>query len=159
MYSCLQGRQLSFLHDVLAYELMNPLRRGEAIATRSGDIGESIDLSPTHPLYRYGVGRYHVDPAIDVPAVEVVEDRSPPEHQPRTRRHTPKGQACGWIETRTGNCKRKKPSVSHYYKWDDESGRGSRYIPAAKLAAATVMIYEQRRSVAEVLEFLGGDRP
>jgi hypothetical protein len=87
---------------------------------------------------------------------------SPPEQPRRTRRHIPKGKACGWIEQRWGNKNREKPSVSHYYKWDAAEGRGSRYIPAAKLPEVTALIYEQRRSVDEVLQFLsegGDDRP
>jgi hypothetical protein len=82
---------------------------------------------------------------------------SPPEQKlARSRRHTPKGKACGWIEERQGNKARKKASVSHYYKWDDAEGRGSRYIPAGKVEQVKEMVYGESRSVAEVLGFLNG---
>jgi hypothetical protein len=73
---------------------------------------------------------------------------------PRSRRHTPKGKACGWIEERQGNKSRKKASVSFYYKWDDAEGRGSRYIPAGKVQEVTAMVYERCCSVWLVLKFL-----
>jgi len=68
---------------------------------------------------------------------------------------TPKGKASGWIEERVGNKSWKKPSVSHIYKWEDATGKHSLYIKASKVVRVMAMVYEERRSVEEVLKFLG----
>jgi hypothetical protein len=83
---------------------------------------------------------------------------SPPERSPPIAAAHPKGKACGWIEERQGNKARKKASVSYYYKWDDAEGRGSRYIPAGKVERVREMVYEERRSVGDVLRVLGDEK-
>jgi hypothetical protein len=154
----LRGTQFPFILNVPLYPLENPPRRGDRLTTSAGIATVThIDQVGKEQVfwadYGSGIAQPHVS--------EGILSVSSPEHPSRTRRHIPKGQACGWIEQRTGNKKREKPSVSHYYKWDGVGGRGSRYIPAAKLAKVTALIYEQRRSVDDVLQFLseGGDRP
>lgn len=88
-----------------------------------------------------------------------IETASSPPEQPtesatsKTRRHTPKGEASGWIEERTGNKKRQNPSISYYYCWDDTDGRHRRYIPAGKLWRVQQM-WESRRSVDEIVAYL-----
>ena len=72
----------------------------------------------------------------------------------RRRRHTPKGSASGWIEQRQGNKGRKRPSASYYYRWEDEVGKHSLYIPISKLRRVR-KLWRQRRSVVEILEVLG----
>jgi len=79
----------------------------------------------------------------------------PTPHTPSSppRRHSPRGQASGWIEERQGNCKRKIPSTSYYYGWQDQGGKYKRYIPAAKVYRVQQMIAE-RKTVAQILSFL-----
>jgi hypothetical protein len=48
------------------------------------------------------------------------------------------------------------PSVSYFYKWEDLEGKHSLYIKAAKVERVREMVYGERRSVTEVLNFLGG---
>jgi len=78
----------------------------------------------------------------------------PTPHTPSPpRRHSPRGQASGWIEERQGNRKRKSPSTSYYYGWQDQGGKYKRYIPAAKVYRVQQMIAE-RKTVAQILSFL-----
>lgn len=74
-------------------------------------------------------------------------------HKASPRRHVPKGQASGWIEERLGNKRRKNPSVSYYYCWDDGEGRHRRYIPVRKRGRVQ-QLWAERRSVAEILAAL-----
>ena len=82
---------------------------------------------------------------------------SPPEHLSR-RRHSPKGEACGWIEQRQGNKGRKNPSISYYYCWDEvvatgETQRQKLYIKVNQLRTVRRMV-DERRSVEEILGIL-----
>jgi hypothetical protein len=149
----LRGTQLAFSIDVPSYELENPPRRGDRLLTSAGT------ATVTHTAlvgreqviwadYGSGISQPHVS--------EGILSVSPPEQPRRVRRHTPKGKASGWIEERIGNKSREKPSVSHYYKWDDVKCRGSRYIPAGKVERVKGMVYGECRSVAEVLGVLDG---
>jgi hypothetical protein len=133
-----------------------PLQVGDQVRVRRGccaglvstvtaiqpDLAHSIQLEP-------GKGRYRP---------ELLERiGSPPEPFPspeRSRRHSPKGQASGWIEERIGNRKRRNPSTSYYYRWQDESGRHSRYIPAGKLWRVQQMVEVEGKTIAEILEVL-----
>jgi hypothetical protein len=85
--------------------------------------------------------------------------RFPPEQNdldaaPRYRRHSPKGKACGWIEKREGNKQRKKPSLNYYYCWETPTSRQKLYIPVRKRWRIQQMVEEERRTIAEILEFL-----
>ena len=81
--------------------------------------------------------------------------RSP--EQPRTaerqRRYSAKGHACGWLEERLGNTKRKNPTTSYYYCWQDGEQRGKQYVPVRKMAAVQQMLSD-RRSVDDILAVL-----
>lgn len=79
----------------------------------------------------------------------------PPRKQ---RRHSPKGKASGWIEERLGNLKRRNPSTSNYYCWQQGTTRGKQYIPARKLSTVQQMI-DQRCSVDEILDLLSRKIP
>jgi hypothetical protein len=152
----LRGTQLAFSIDVPSYELENPPRRGDRVLTSAGTatVTHTVLVGREQVIwadYGSGISQPHVS--------EGILSVSPPEQPRRIRRHTPKGKASGWIEERQGNKARKKVSVSHYYKWDDAEGRGSRYIPAGKVERVRGMVYEQCCGVAEVLQFLNeGDR-
>jgi hypothetical protein len=148
----LRGTQLSLTVNVPTYELENPPRKGDRLTTSAGVATVThIDQAGKEQViwadYGSGISQPHVS--------EGIMAVSPPERSPRSRRHTPKGKASGWIEERQGNKARKKASVSHYYKWDDVEGRGSRYIPAGKVERVRGMVYGERSSVVEVLGFLG----
>jgi hypothetical protein len=148
----LQGSQLSFLIEVPPYELANPPRVGDRIATTAGSATVTrIDQAGQESIFWADYGSGIPQPH----ASEAIQSTEPAPSPQRVRRHTPKGKASGWIETRNGNVKRKRPSVSHFYKWEDVEGRGSRYIPAGKVERVRV-VYGERRSVVEVLGFLGG---
>jgi len=157
----LQGKQLALVINVPIYELENPPRKGDRFTTTSGIATVThIQLAGKEQVFWADYGSGIPQPHVSEGILSVLP--SPPESSPleqkspgRSRRHTPKGKACGWIEERVGNKKREKPSVSFYYKWDNVEGRGSRYIPAGKVERVRGMIYGERRSVAEVLKFLG----
>jgi hypothetical protein len=69
------------------------------------------------------------------------------------RRYSPKGKAVGWIEERQGNKKRKTPSTSYYYCWQDATGKHKTYIKASKVTRVHQMV-DQRRPTQEILDFL-----
>jgi hypothetical protein len=69
------------------------------------------------------------------------------------RRHSQKGHACGWIEERHGNKKRKSPTTSYFYCWLDQGQRKKRYVPSGKLYRVNQLL-DQRRPVQEIVEFL-----
>jgi len=71
----------------------------------------------------------------------------------RRRRYPGKGKASGWIEERKGNRKRKNPSISHYYRWEDTGGKHSKYIQVRKVARVQQMI-GAGCPVGEILEVL-----
>lgn len=83
-------------------------------------------------------------------ALKVLE-KLPPRRKPKAKGK--RRPASGWIETREGNKQRKKPSVSHYYCFDQQGQRTRKYIPAAKVATVKQMV-GNRRPVAEILEAL-----
>lgn len=68
-------------------------------------------------------------------------------------RYSPKGQAVGWIEGRQGNQKRKTPSTSYYYCWQDATGKHKRYIKASKVTRVHQMV-TQRQPTQTILDFL-----
>lgn len=69
------------------------------------------------------------------------------------RRHSQKGHACGWIEERQGNKKRKNPTTSYFYCWLEGGQRRKRYIPSGKLYRVNQLL-DQRRPSPEIVEFL-----
>jgi hypothetical protein len=146
---------------VPTYELDFPPRAGDRLLTTSGIATVThIDQAGNEQVfwadYGSGIPQPHVSEGILSVSPSPSESSPPEQKLARSRRHTPKGKACGWIEERQGNKARKKASVSHYYKWDDAEGRGSRYIPAGKVERVREMVYGESRSVAEVLEVLTG---
>lgn len=92
--------------------------------------------------------------------VKVGGERSPAVSVPRpapSRRYRARGRASGWIETRVGNTRRKRPSLSHYYRWDSPQGRVTEYICADRVAAVSQMLAENRPAL-EVLRFVMAGR-
>ena len=87
--------------------------------------------------------------------------RSPSEQRSRQqRRHSPKGEACGWIQERLGNKGRKNPSISDDYCWDEVVSTGETqqqrlYIKVKQLATVR-RLADERRSGEEILGILGG---
>lgn len=152
----LQGRQLALVINVPIYELENPPRSGDRLTTSSGIATVThIEQVGKEQVFWADYGSGIPQPHVSEGILSVSLPEQSPELSPRTRRHTPKGKASGWIEERVGNKSRKKPSVSHIYKWEDAVGKHSLYIKAAKVARVMEMVYGERRSVGEVLEFLG----
>ncbi len=78
------------------------------------------------------------------------------------RRHSPKGHAVGWLEERLGNLKRRTPSTSYFYCWQDgvsdseKPRRHKHYVPVRHMADVRQMI-NQRCSVDDILSFLSSD--
>ncbi|MBE7379845.1 MAG: hypothetical protein F6J95_000350 [Leptolyngbya sp. SIO1E4] len=104
-------------------------------------------------------GRSVSPPEPDV-LVRVVSPSVADSTEGELRRHSPKGQASGWLETRIGNKTRKHPSTSYYYCWDEvvaagETRRQKVYVKVSKVAAVRHMLNE-RRSVEEILRVLQG---
>ena len=73
------------------------------------------------------------------------------------RRHSPKGKAVGWLKERQGNTRRKKPTTSYFYCWDEpvqdgqaEYQRHQVYVPVRAIAQVQAMIAE-RQPVGVVL--------
>jgi hypothetical protein len=92
--------------------------------------------------------------------LEKISRSSPPEQLPGKssqpqRRHSPKGQATGWIEERIGNKQRKNPCTSYYYCWQEGERRMKVYVKARKMYRLQQMV-EARCSVGEILSFLNG---
>lgn len=85
---------------------------------------------------------------------------SPEQHdQPSalaSRRHSAKGQAVGWIEERLGNLKRKHPSTSYYYCYQEGDRRNKHYVPVRHMADVRAMV-NHRCSVDDILSFLSKD--
>lgn len=145
----LKGRQLSLVVEVPPYPLENLLRRGKQIQTHSGTATVThIKRAGKADIIFADYGSGHTQPHLPESLL------SSPEQQQRTRRHSPKGKASGWIEERQGNKKRSKPSISYYYRWEDATGKHSRYIPAGKLGQVQRMCEVEGRAIAEVLEVL-----
>lgn len=151
--SPLRGEQLSLIIEVPAYPIANPARgepittaSGRAIVTHTERVGQEQIIWAD---YGSGISQPHLSESLLPPEQLVVFPSSP-----RRRRHSLKGQASGWIEERVGNRKRKTPSLSYYYRWQDAFGRHSRYIPSRKLWRVQQMVEVERRSIEEVLEVL-----
>lgn len=143
----LKGLQLSVLVDAPAYPLENQPRRGDRIQTSSGAATVThLERAGRADIIFADYGSGHTQPHIPESLL------SPPERT--QRRHSAKGQASGWIEQRQGNKKRSKPSISYYYRWEDATGKHSRYVPAGKLERVQRMCEVEGRTIAEVLELL-----
>jgi hypothetical protein len=157
----LRANQRVILSEVPIYELDFPPRAGDRLTTSAGiatvtHIEQAGKEQVIWADYGSGISQPHVSEGILSVSPSLSESSPPEQKLARSRRHTPKGKACGWIEERQGNKARKKASVSYYYKWDDAEGRGSRYIPAGKVEQVREMVYGQCCGVAEVLQFLNG---
>jgi hypothetical protein len=145
----LKGLQLSIVVEAPPYPLENPPRRGNRIITCSGTaiVTHTQKAGKADIIFAdYGSG--YAQPHVAESLL------SPPEQQQRTRRHSSKGKASGWIEERQGNKKRSKPSISYYYRWEDVTGKHSRYIPTRKLEQVQRMCELEGRTIAEILEVL-----
>lgn len=154
----LRGEQLTLVIEVPTYPIANPAQ-GEQIITASGRaIVTSTEPAGREQIiwadYGSGIAQPHVTESLIPP--EQIPQLSPTPSRPR--RHSHKGEASGWIEERTGNRKRRNPSTSYYYRWQDEAGRHSRYIPAGKVWRVQQMVEVERRPITEVLEVLNGSR-
>ena len=77
--------------------------------------------------------------------------------KPSARKHRSKGSASGWLETRTGNKKRQKPSTSYYYRWDSPKGRITEYIKASKVSSVTRML-DSGKPALEILRYVTAGR-
>jgi hypothetical protein len=126
---------------------------GETIATSSG----SATVTRTETAgnkqiiwadYGSGFEQPHISESLLSP-----EQQSSPTAAERQRRYSAKGHACGWIEERLGNIKRKNPSTSYYYCWQDGETRGKQYVPVRKMATVQQMLSD-RRSVDDILAVL-----
>ncbi|MGF1566873.1 MAG: hypothetical protein ACFCVD_02160 [Nodosilinea sp.] len=91
---------------------------------------------------------------VEVPLPVDCLEKLPTLRRSRQRRYSPKGTASGWLEERQGNRKRKTPSTSYYYGWLEKGIRKKCYVPVGKIYRVHDMI-TQRRTVAEILAFLG----
>lgn len=152
----LRGEQLVLVIEVPTYPIANPAP-GEPITTASGSaIVTSTELAGREPIiwadYGSGIAQPHISDSL-FPPEQFSQSLPPP---PRSRRHSAKGEASGWIEERIGNRKRRNPSTSYYYRWQDDTGRHTRYIPAGKLWRVQQMVEVEARPIAEVLEVLNG---
>jgi hypothetical protein len=121
--------------------------------------GLESTVTAIHPHLKHsivlepGKGRFPPDmlERVPLPAPDPVQ---PPSSRPKPqRRYSPKGKPTGWIEERQGNKKRKTPSTSHYYCWQDATGKHKRYIKASKVTRVHQMV-DQRRPTQEILDFL-----
>lgn len=155
--SPLKSEQL-FLITVPTVPIANPAvgepittTSGQAIVTTTEQVGQEQIIWAD---YGSGVAHPHISESLLPP--EQVPASSPEPTRPR--RHSPKGEASGWIEERLGNRKRKTPSISYYYRWQDETGRYTRYIPASKVWRVQQLVEVEGRPIAEVLEVLAGSR-
>jgi hypothetical protein len=170
----LQGLQLSALPQVAPYPIRNPPRQRSRFQVRespppspSFQVGDRVrvlrgccqglesTVTAIQPHLKHsivlepGKGRFPPD------MLERVTAPPPaPEPAPQSkRRYSPKGKATGWIEERQGNKKRKTPSTSHYYCWQDVTGKHKRYIKASQVTRVHQMV-DQRRPTQEILDFL-----
>lgn len=144
----LQGRQLALVINVPIYELENPPTRGDRLTTLSGTARvthiEQVGREQVFWAdYGSGISQPHLS--------EGILSVSPPEQ--RSRRHTPKRKACGWIEERIGNKKRKNPSTSYYYCWDEPDKRNRVYVPVRLMATVRQMV-DQRLGVDAIMKLL-----
>jgi hypothetical protein len=152
----LRGEQLAFVIEVPTYPIANPAT-GEPITTASGNaIVTSTEWAGREQIiwadYGSGIAQPHISDSLFSPE-QMPQSLPPP---PRPRRHSAKGAASGWIEERIGNRKRPTPSTSYYYRWQDETGRHTRYIPAGKLWRVQQLVEVEGKPIAAVLEVLNG---
>ena len=137
----LKGMQLALLPEVKPYWLENPAPSIPVSVRSGGD--EAQPLSPAQMA---------LERPEEVPNICTVA-------QPRQRRHSPKGKAVGWLKERQGNAKRKKPTTSYFYCWDEpvredgqaEYQRHQVYVPVGAIARVQEMI-EDRLPVGVVLD-------
>ena len=141
----LRGMQLALLPEVAPYWLENPGRPSPA-PVRSG--GGEVRPSNSAQM------------ALELPEAAPNVCTTV---QPGQRRHSPKGKAVGWLKERRGNTRRKKPSVSYFYCWDEpvqrdgqaEYQRHQVYVPVGAIAQVQAMIAE-RQPVGVVLGAIEG---
>jgi hypothetical protein len=168
----LQGLQLSALPQVAPYPIRNPPRQRSRFQVRespppspSFQVGDRVrvlrgccqglesTVTAIQPHLKHSIvlepGKGRFPPTL-------LERVPPPVPEPAPqskRRYSPKGKATGWIEERQGNKKRKTPSTSHYYCWQDATGKHKRYIKASQVTRVHQMV-DQRRPTQEILDFL-----
>ena len=142
----LKGYQLSFVPDVEPYWIENPemiqTPRGTAKVTCTETIGHSQIIWAD-----YGSGQEHPHQPEDV---NVIQNAQPQDTavmttnqtiKSSTRKRYPKrGNASGWIETRTANPKRKKPNQYQVYRWEAGGKRHSRSLRKAIAPLIETMI-------------------
>ena len=80
----------------------------------------------------------------------------PAQNRPQRHRYPGKGKASGWIEQRKTNRQRQKASVYWVYRWQDQDGNHSRYIPMALLDDVRSRI-DRGDTIAEIKRFLNRD--
>ncbi|MBE9067902.1 DNA adenine methylase [Leptolyngbya cf. ectocarpi LEGE 11479] len=85
------------------------------------------------------------------PACDLIRVGGQQTAPPKPRTHRPKGSASGWLETRTGNKKRKNPTVSYYYRWDSPRGRVSEYVKAGRVTRVHQLITDGKPAL-EILK-------
>ena len=141
----LRGMQLALLPEVAPYWLENPGRPQREPVRSGGD--EARSPRPAQM-------------ALELPEVAPNVCTTV---QGSQRRHSPKGKAVGWLKERQGNTRRKKPTTSYFYCWDEpvqrdgqaEYQRHQVYVPVGAIAQVQAMIAE-REPVAVVLGVLEG---
>jgi hypothetical protein len=150
----LQGRQLALVINVPIYELENPPRRGDRLLTSAGiAMVTGIEQVGREQVFWADYGSGIPQPHISEGILSVSPPEQSPQPSPRTRRHTPKGKASGWIEERIGNKKRKNPSTSYYYCWDEPDKRNRVYVPVRLMAIVRQMV-DQRLGVDVIMKLL-----
>lgn len=120
----LKGMQLALLPKVKPYWLENPGRPQPEPLCSGGDEARSPSSA-----------QMTLDLPESTPNVCTIA-------QPSQRRHSPKGKAVGWIKERQGNAKRKKPTTSYFYCWDEPVKRDDQakcprhqvYVPVSAIA-------------------------
>jgi hypothetical protein len=173
----LAGIQLSVLEKIAPYFISNPGQRSRPRMSESPplapwfQVGDRVRvlrgccqglesaITAIQPHLKHSIvlepGKGRFPPTllerIPPPAPEPVQ---PPPSRPKPqRRYSPKGQAVGWIEERQGNKKRKTPSTSYYYCWQDATGKHKRYIKASQVTRVHQMV-AQRQPTQTILDFL-----
>ena len=138
----LKGLQLALLPEVQPYWLENPGRPSPAPVRSGGGEGRSPNSAQM---------------ALELPEAA---PNACTTGQGGQRRHSPKGKAVGWLKERQGNTRRKKPTTSYFYCWDEpvqdgqaEYQRHQVYVPVGAIAQVQAMIAE-RQPVAVVLGVL-----
>lgn len=141
----LKGLQLALLPEVNPYWLENS---GQPRRAPLGSGGDEAQMPGPVQL------------ALELPGVTANVCTAA---EPAQRRHSPKGKAVGWIKERRGNAKRKQPTTSYFYCWDEPVQRDGQakyqrhqvYVPVGAIARVQAMIAE-RQPVAVVLDAIAG---